>query len=116
MYLEARTAGTAAAAAQQVRDQIARLGASGDAGAAVAALDKKIEAIGLAAAATRIAGVMNLLQSADVTPTTLQLKTIAAARAAGSTAMTKWTTVKTVDVPASNVTLRAAGRDTLAVK
>jgi hypothetical protein len=59
---------------------------------------------------------MNLLQSADVTPTTLQLKTIAAARAAGTTAMTKWTTVRTVDVPAANLTLKAAGLETLAVK
>ncbi len=116
MYLEARNAGADLSAAQQVRDQIARLGASGDAGAAVAALDRKIEAIGLAAAATRLAGVMNLLQGADVAPTTLQLKTIAAARAAGTTAMTKWTAVRTVDVPAANLKLKAAGLETLAVK
>jgi hypothetical protein len=107
---------SASEAAQQVRGQIASLGASGDAGAAVAALDRKIEAIGLAAVATRLAGVMNLLQGADVAPTTLQLKTIAAARAAGSTAMTKWTAVRTVDVPAANLTLKAAGLETLAVK
>jgi len=80
------------------------------------AFDRTIEAIGLAAAATRLAGVMNLLQSVDVTPTTLQLKTIAAARAARTTAMTKWTAVRTVDVPAANVTLKAAGLETLAVK
>jgi photosystem II stability/assembly factor-like uncharacterized protein len=116
MYLEARNAGAAAPVAQQVRDQIARVGASGDAGAAVAALDRKIEAIGLAAAATRLAGVMNLLQGADVAPTTLQLKAIAAARAAGTAATTKWTAVRTVDVPAANLKLKAAGLETLAVR
>jgi hypothetical protein len=30
--------------------------------------------------------------------------------------MRKWTTVRTVDMPATNVELKAAGRETLAVK
>jgi hypothetical protein len=52
---------------------------------------------------------MNLLQSADVRPTTVQLKTIAAARASASATMAKWTAIKTIDLPAANTKLTAAG-------
>jgi photosystem II stability/assembly factor-like uncharacterized protein len=63
----------------------------------------------LAAAAAALGSAMNLLQAADVPATTIQLKTIASARTAGTTAMTRWTAIKTVDLPALNVTLKAAG-------
>jgi photosystem II stability/assembly factor-like uncharacterized protein len=63
----------------------------------------------LAGASASLAGVMNLLQSADVRPTTVQLKTIAAARASASATMAKWTAIKTIDLPAANTKLTAAG-------
>jgi photosystem II stability/assembly factor-like uncharacterized protein len=63
----------------------------------------------LAGVSAGLAGVMNLLQGADVRPTTVQLQAIAAARAAASTAMTRWNAVNTVDIPALNATLKAAG-------
>jgi photosystem II stability/assembly factor-like uncharacterized protein len=70
----------------------------------------------LNSAAAGLAGVMNALQSADVQPTTMQLKAIAAARAAGSSAMTKWTAIKSVDLPAMNAKLKAAGLGPLAIE
>jgi photosystem II stability/assembly factor-like uncharacterized protein len=123
----------------------AKSSASGDMAAALDALDKKIETVagvsggggrgGAASAAGRgtasasqageatlnsaaagLAGVMNALQSADVQPTTMQLKAIAAARAAGSSAMTKWTAIKSVDLPAMNAKLKAAGLGPLAIE
>jgi hypothetical protein len=63
----------------------------------------------LSGASALLAGVMNLLQGADVQPTTVQLNTIANARAAASRVMARWTAIKTVDVAALNATLRAAG-------
>jgi hypothetical protein len=58
---------------------------------------------------------MNVLQSADVQPTAVQLKAIAAARAAGTAAMAKWTALKTVDLAALNVKVKAAGLRTITV-
>ena len=52
---------------------------------------------------------MNLLQGADVRPTTVQLNAIAAARATAAKAMARWTAVKTVHLPALNAQLAAAG-------
>jgi hypothetical protein len=143
-YREAAGAVAAAAEAQRLRDQVAkaRSSASGDMAAALDALDKKIETVagvggrgGAASAAGRgtasasqageatlnsaaasLSGVMNSLQSADVQPTTVQLKAIAAARAAGSSAMTKWTAIKSVDLPAMNAKLKAAGLGPLAIE
>src|SRR5260221_14160916 len=63
----------------------------------------------LAGASAALAGVMNLLQSADVRPTTVQLDAIASARASAAATMAKWSAIKTVDVPAINVKLTAAG-------
>ena len=57
---------------------------------------------------------MNLLQGADVRPTTVQLDAIARARAAASRAMARWTAVKTVDLPALNAKLKAAGLPAIA--
>ena len=63
----------------------------------------------LSGASAALAGVMNILQGADVRATTVQLKAVTAARTAAADAMLKWTAVKTVDVPAVNVKLVAAG-------
>ena len=63
----------------------------------------------LVAASAALAGVMNLLQGADVRPTTVQLDAIANARATASKAMSKWTAIKTVDLPALNAKLKAGG-------
>jgi hypothetical protein len=70
----------------------------------------------LSNAAAALSGVMNVLQSADVQPTAVQLKAIAAARATGTAAMAKWTALKTMDLPSLNAKLKAAGLRTIAVK
>jgi hypothetical protein len=56
-----------------------------------------------------LAAVMNLLQGADVRPTTVQLNAIAAARGAAAKTMARWQAVKAVDLPALNAQLVAAG-------
>jgi len=63
----------------------------------------------LGAASAALAGVMNLLQGADVRPTTVQLTAIADARATASQAMARWTAIKTGDLVTLNATLKAAG-------
>jgi photosystem II stability/assembly factor-like uncharacterized protein len=68
----------------------------------------------LSAAATALAGVMNLLQGADVRPTTVQLNAIADARATASKAMARWASMKAVDLAAVNAKLKAAGLSTIA--
>jgi photosystem II stability/assembly factor-like uncharacterized protein len=139
-YREAEAAFAAAAQAQQLRSQIAKLVPSaGIVAAALTAFDKKVEeAAGaeggggrggrgggggfggapaqapagpptLSSAASGLSGVMNVLQSADVQPTAVQLKAIATARAAGTAAMARWTALKTVDLPALNAKLKTAG-------
>ena len=67
----------------------------------------------LAGASASLAGVMNLLQGADVRPTTVQIKAIAAARTSASAVMAKWNAIRTVDLPAINAKLTAAGLATL---
>jgi hypothetical protein len=52
---------------------------------------------------------MNMLQAADVPPTTVQLKAIATARAAAAAAAVTWKTVKAADLPAVNAKLSSAG-------
>ena len=68
----------------------------------------------LSGASAALAAVMNLLQGADVRPTTVQLNAIAAARAAVAKAMARWAAVKTVYVVAVNAALKAAGLPSLA--
>ena len=63
----------------------------------------------LSAVASGLSGVMNSLTAADVTPTAVQIKAITAARDAAALTMTQWTAIKTVDLPAINVRLKAAG-------
>jgi ABC-type branched-subunit amino acid transport system permease subunit len=93
-YYEAAAAGDAARAAQAMRDRIAALRAGGNTDKALADFDTKLADLNLGAAASGLAGVMNLLQSADVTPTAVQMQAIAAARATASAAMAKWAALK----------------------
>jgi photosystem II stability/assembly factor-like uncharacterized protein len=58
---------------------------------------------------TALTGVMNSLQAADVQPTANQLAAMNAALASYREAMARWNAIKTVDLPALNVTLKAAG-------
>jgi photosystem II stability/assembly factor-like uncharacterized protein len=131
----------AARDARTMRERIAKLqaGASGPAADALAAFDKKLEALigqpagsgrgrgqgGRGAAPTpdqpgtlnsagaALADVMNSLQSADVQPTTVQLNAIAAARADASRVMARWNGLRTTELSALNATLRAAGLGTI---
>jgi photosystem II stability/assembly factor-like uncharacterized protein len=131
-YYGALDARTAAQQAMKLRDQISNLqpSASGALAQSLAALDAKLDALapastaaanpadpgnpaGLAGASATLARVMNLLQDADVPPTTLKLNAIAAARATAARTLAKWSAVKTVDVPALNARLAAAGLTTL---
>src|SRR4030095_6293597 len=63
----------------------------------------------LSAASAALAGVMNLLQGADVRPTTVQLNAIASARSTAATTMAKWAAIKAGDVVSTNAILKAAG-------
>jgi photosystem II stability/assembly factor-like uncharacterized protein len=62
----------------------------------------------LAAAFSSLQGLMNSLQAADVQPTAVQLAAITAARAEQTKALAAWNSLKTVDLPALNLKLRAA--------
>ena len=70
----------------------------------------------LSSAAAGLSGVMNVLQSADVPATAVQLRAIANARTAGTAAMARWTAVTTVDLAAINAELKTAGLAPLTVK
>jgi photosystem II stability/assembly factor-like uncharacterized protein len=63
----------------------------------------------LSAASAALAGVMNLLQGADVRPTTVQLSAIASARTTAATTMAKWAAIKAGDMVSTNAALKAAG-------
>jgi photosystem II stability/assembly factor-like uncharacterized protein len=70
----------------------------------------------LTAAGTGLGGVMNSLTGADVQPTANQLKAMNDALSEYRAAMAKWTAIKTVDVPAINLKLKAAGLATIATQ
>jgi hypothetical protein len=140
-YYSAVDARTAAQQAITLRDQISKLrpGASGALAQSLAALEAKLDALvppstaanpgdptdtasrpqnnvnpaTLAGAGAALARVMNLLQDADVPPTTLKLNAIATARASAARTLAKWSAIKTVDVPALNTKLAAAGMPTI---
>jgi hypothetical protein len=63
----------------------------------------------LAGASTALSGVMSSLTGADVQPTTNQLNAMAAARKTAADAMSRWTAIKTVELPALNLKLKTAG-------
>jgi photosystem II stability/assembly factor-like uncharacterized protein len=67
----------------------------------------------LASAGAALSGVMNLLQGADVQPTSVQLNAIAAARAQATRVMARWNALATVDLAALNVKLQTAGLPTI---
>ncbi|HET9371416.1 MAG TPA: hypothetical protein VFO19_14250, partial [Vicinamibacterales bacterium] len=60
-----------------------------------------------------LAAVMNSLMSADVQPTANQVRNITTAQAAYTAAMAKWNTLMKTDLPAVNMTLKAAGLDVI---
>jgi photosystem II stability/assembly factor-like uncharacterized protein len=120
MYYGALDARTAMLQARSLQEQIAaRLArASGSVAQSLTVLDKKVQTLVgpapagagvLTGASNGLAAVMNILQGADVRPTTVQLKAIAAARTAAAAAMATWSAVETVDLPALNASLVAAG-------
>jgi photosystem II stability/assembly factor-like uncharacterized protein len=138
-YYGALDAQHAATQARGLRDQIAKMRpqATGAVADALAMLDGKVEALEpppapssagsgrggrggrgaspappadtLSGASALLTGVMNLLQGADVRPTTVQLNAIASARATAARVMGRWIAIKTVDVPALNAKLKGAG-------
>jgi hypothetical protein len=63
-----------------------------------------------------LAGSMNLLQGADVTPPASSVATMTQAQQAAAAVMARWTTIKTVDLPAVNAQLKAAGLPALNLK
>ena len=111
MYYAAVDARDAAERANTIRQQAVALQprATGDVATAIASILTKIDAIDLAAATSGLASVMNLLQDADVAPTTVKLNAIARVRTSAAQTMAKWNALKTVDLPAVNAKLRAAG-------
>jgi hypothetical protein len=140
-YDDAVAAQQAERQAREMRDQITKLQpqASGPAADALAAFDKKLEALVGAQAGGRgrgqgpgagggrggargtsgsetlntatvaLAGVMSSLQSADVQPTTIQLSAIARARTTAAGVMARWSALRTTELAALNGTLKSAG-------
>jgi hypothetical protein len=142
LYFGAVDAQAAIAKAAAWRDQIGtvRGSASGDAAAALARFERKLDAVVGAPAAgaggrggrgagggapqsaaatpaaetvqsvrTQLGGLMNSMQAADVAPPANTLNAVAAARAAVVRVMGKWKALETIDLPAVNARLRAAG-------
>jgi photosystem II stability/assembly factor-like uncharacterized protein len=70
----------------------------------------------LAGVAATLGGLMNALQSADVTPTALQRSSVYAARQTAAEAMARWTALRSTELSTLNQTLRAAGLPVLAVR
>jgi photosystem II stability/assembly factor-like uncharacterized protein len=70
----------------------------------------------LTAVSGALGGLMNSLQAADVQPTTNQLTAINAALQTYRQAMAAWSTITTIDLPALNVTLKAAGLTTMTIR
>ncbi len=64
---------------------------------------------GLAAVAGQLASLMEMLQDADVTPTTQLVAAITSETAAFGQLLARWQGVRTRDLPALNARLRAAG-------
>jgi photosystem II stability/assembly factor-like uncharacterized protein len=132
-YYGAVEAQNAAAEARRLRDRIAavRTQATGALADALGTLDRKLEALApppepaaggrgrggapasppdsLTGATAALAGVMNILQGADVQPTTVQLAAMADGRAAAAKVMARWAAIKSVDVAAVNAQLKGAG-------
>ena len=67
-------------------------------------------------ATAALTGVMNSLQGADVAPTASQLTAITAAQASADRVIAQWKTIKSVDLPALNLKLKAAGLPPISVQ
>ncbi len=129
LYRAATDIASAGEGARNLRQQIAavRSRASGTLAASLGAFDQRLERLlgaGAAAPAGRFGGrggsappaipalsavvnAMNSLASADVTPTTLQLQTVTAARAAGDRALAEWASLRR-ELTTLNAALRSA--------
>jgi hypothetical protein len=59
---------------------------------------------------------MNAMQAADVAPTANTLAAVASAQQNAARVMARWTTLKTVDLPAVNAQLKAAGIQALTME
>jgi hypothetical protein len=66
-------------------------------------------AVTLWAISSLLGGQMNAMQAADVAPTGATLAAVTAAQSAAAGVMARWNAMKTVDLPALNATLKAAG-------
>ena len=58
---------------------------------------------------TTLGGLMNSMQAADVPPTAITVTAIETARAIAARVMARWTALTSVDLPALNAQLKAAG-------
>jgi hypothetical protein len=63
-----------------------------------------------------LAGQMNTMQAADVAPTANMLAAVNAALQASARVMARWQALKTVDLPALNAMLKAAGLEPIIVR
>ena len=139
MYFGAVEAQAAAAEISAMREQAAKIQAQGPAAQALAAFMQKATALegqraaagagggrgamgggrgelaapaapdSLWAVSASLAGQMNAMQAADVAPTATTLAAATAALNAADPVMARWGSLKTVDLPALNATLKAAG-------
>jgi photosystem II stability/assembly factor-like uncharacterized protein len=135
--VDARVAATRIGAARQ---QLAKMQASGPAASAAArfmekasALEGTPPAVGggrgrgggapvsagpadtLWAVSSSLAALMNSMQAADVAPTANTLNAITAAHQNAARVMARWQTLRTIDLPAVNAQLKAAGLEPIAL-
>jgi hypothetical protein len=90
-----------------------RGGRGGRGGAAAASTSPDTET--LATIAASLGGQMNLLQAADVTPQATSVQTMTRTQADAASVMTRWTRLRTIDLPALNLQLNAAGLPAIVV-
>jgi photosystem II stability/assembly factor-like uncharacterized protein len=64
---------------------------------------------------TALGALMNSMQAADVAPTANTLNALAAAQQNATRVMTRWQALRTIDLPALNAQLKAAGLEPLAL-
>ena len=137
MYFGAIEAQEAATALAAIRPQAGKIQAQGAAAQALAAFIEKAAALEgkppaaggggrggaagpapaadtLWAAQALLSGQMNAMQAADVAPTALTLAAVNAALSAAEAVMARWASLRSVDLPALNATLKAAGLPTIA--
>jgi hypothetical protein len=116
-YFDAVDARVAQQRAASLRTQAAErlTTAIGAAKTSLEAFTKKLDAIAagptdtLAAVAGSLGGLINALGAADVQPTANQSSAITTARATAARVMARWRAIETVDLPALNAALKAAG-------